>query len=141
MLLALVGVFDTDDSIAVLDKFGDLGLLEDLDALRHGDGEVLDTLELGVGNDHTGELSTTAVCALLRVAAETGDEGKVEVEFVLKPVDGACGATGEDLDEVVACEVLCGFLRVFEEDLGVVLDALCELCAGAGAVDATRNET
>jgi hypothetical protein len=81
------------------------------------------------------------VCALLRVTAETGDEGEVEVELVLEPVDGVCGATSEDLDEVVACEVFCGFLRVFEEDLGVVLNALCELCAGAGAVDTARKKT
>jgi len=37
------------------------------------------------------------------VTAETGDKGEVEVELVLEPVDCVCGATGEDLDEVVAC--------------------------------------
>jgi hypothetical protein len=137
VLLALVGVLDADDSIAVLNEFGDMGLLENLDALGQCDGEVLYALELGVGDDHTRELSTTAVCALLRVTAEAGDEGEVEIELVLEPVDGVCGATSKDLDEVVACEVFCRFLRVVEEDLGVVLDALCELGTGSGAVDTT----
>ena len=74
------------------------------------------------------------------MTAESRDEGEVEVELVLEPVDGVCGATGEDLDQVVACEVLCGFLRVFKEYLGVILNSLCELCAGAGAIDTARNE-
>jgi len=75
------------------------------------------------------------------VTAETGDKGEIEVKFVLEPVDGIRGATGEDLDEVVACEVFCGFLRVFEEDLGVILDASCGLGAGAGTIDTARNKT
>ena len=140
MFLSLVGILDANDSIAVLDEFGDIGLLENLNALRHCDGKVLNALELSVCDDHTGELSATAVCALLRVTAKTGDEGEVEVELILEPVDGVCGATGEDLDEVVACEVFCGFLGVFEEYLGVVLNSLCKLCAGAGAIDTARNK-
>jgi len=141
VVLSLVCILDADDSIAVLDKFGDIGLLENLNTLGHCDGEVLDALELGVCDDHTGELSATAVCALLRVTAETGDEGEVEVELVLEPVDGVCRATCEDLNKVVACEVFCGFLRVLEEYLGVVLNALCELCAGTGAIDTARIRT
>jgi len=74
------------------------------------------------------------------VTAETRDEREIEVEFILEPVDSVCGATCEDFDEVVACEVFCGFLRVFEEDLGIVLDALCELGAGASAVDTARKK-
>lgn len=140
MILALVGVLDADDSIAVLDEFGDIGLFENLNALGQCDGEVLDALELCVCDDHTGELSATAVCALLRVTAETGNEGEVKVELVLEPMDGVCGATGEDLNKVVACEVFCGFLRVVEEYLGVILNAFCELCAGTGAIDTTRNQ-
>jgi hypothetical protein len=72
------------------------------------------------------------------VTAETGDEGEVKVELVLEPVDGVCGATSKDLDKVVACEVFCGFLRVFEEYLGVILNALCDLCAGTGTIDTAR---
>lgn len=75
------------------------------------------------------------------MTAKTGDEREIEVELVLEPVDGVCGAACEDFDEVVACEVFRGFLRVFEEDLGVVLNALCELGAGASAIDTARKQT
>jgi hypothetical protein len=41
------------------------------------------------------------------VAAEAGDEGEVEAEFVFEPVDGVAGAAGEDADEVVTSELAC----------------------------------
>jgi len=50
--LTIVGVLDTHDSTRfVLDELDNTSLLQDLDALRVADSEVLETLHLGVGDD------------------------------------------------------------------------------------------
>jgi hypothetical protein len=95
----------------------------DLDAVRHALSEVLETLELGVGDGlwkcvqsnvgtlnmwvtyHAGELSIATVGAGLAVSAKTSDLGEVKGELVLEPVDGVARAAGENTDEVVAGEL------------------------------------
>jgi hypothetical protein len=135
--LTFIVEFDTDDGFTFLDELGHGSLFENLDAVGDLDRQIFETLQLSIGDDHTGELGTTAVGALLRVATETRDFGEVEVELGLEPVDGRSRVACEDADEVVACEILCGLLGVVEEDLGRVLNAKGVLGVCAGTVDTT----
>ena len=54
LVLPLVLVLNTDNLAALLDQFEDACLLKDLDAVGNRDGEVLEALELSVGNDLKG---------------------------------------------------------------------------------------
>lgn len=65
-----------------------MSLLDDLDTIGGRLGQVFEALELGVGDDHAGELCVAAVGAGLGVATETSDLREVKCELVLKPVDG-----------------------------------------------------
>lgn len=91
-LLAILFVFNTDDlgDAALLrsEKLRNAGLLEDLDAIGCGDGEIFKAFHLGVGDDHSGELGTAAMGTWLRVAAETRDFREIEAESLLEPSDG-----------------------------------------------------
>ncbi len=39
------------------------------------------------------------------MSAEPGNEGKVETEDILEPLDSGCGFVGQDFDEFGASEV------------------------------------
>ena len=67
LLLPLVFVFDTNDCFAILEYTSDIRLLEDLDPVWDLGCQILNLLELGIGNDHSGELGTTTVSTRLRV--------------------------------------------------------------------------
>ena len=69
------------------------------------------------------------MCTGLRVAAETRDEGEIEVENVLQPLDGGGGLVGEDFDEFWSCEITGGFEGIVVELLYAVLDAEGDLRA------------
>lgn len=126
--LVKVFILDTDDSAVLLDKVGDASLLDELDAVGLGDGEVLDSLHEGVGDGHTRHLFLTTVGSGEGMSSETGDEREIELELLLEPLDGRGRATGEDLDEVGAEHVTGGSGGVIVECLDGVLDAkLCVL--------------
>lgn len=76
---------------------------------------------------------------LERVSSEATEDGKIEVELVLQPVDCRGRVASENLDEIISCEVLCGFFGVVEEGLDRVLDATVLLGAGAGALEQARS--
>lgn len=122
--VSAVGVFDTNDSASlILEKFCDASLLDDLHPVGVTDGEILQSLHLGVGDNlgapyylrltetldcithHSRELSITAVSTGLAVSAETGNLGKVELELVLQPVNGVTRLVGEHTDQVIASEI------------------------------------
>lgn len=121
--LVEVLVFDTDDSAVLLDEVGDAGLLDELDAVGLGDGEVLDGLHEGVGDGHARHLFLATVSSGEGVSSETGDEREIELELILEPLDGRCRATGEDLDEVGAEHFTGRSGGVIVECLDRVLDA------------------
>lgn len=73
LFLSVLLVLDADDGAILSEKFSDTGLEHDLDTLRHGLCEILKTLELGVGNNHSRELSIATMGTGLGVTAETGD--------------------------------------------------------------------
>jgi hypothetical protein len=77
-----------------------------------GNGNVLELLHESVGDGHTGELGTTTVGALLRVATKTRDLGEVKVEALNEPVDGVTRTVGEDVDQVVTGELTSRLLGV-----------------------------
>jgi hypothetical protein len=70
------------------------------------------------------------------VTAQSGDEGEIEVEDILQPLDGGGGLVGQDLDEVGAGLVTGGLESVLVELLDSVGDAEVGLGAGEGTVDA-----
>jgi hypothetical protein len=51
------------------------------------------------------------------VGTQSTDLVELQTERVLHPVDGLSGAAGEDLDQVVSCQVSSRLLCVIEEDL------------------------
>lgn len=67
---------------------------------------------------------------------KTGNEGKVEVEDILEPLNGGSGLVGEDLDEVGPGLVTGRLEGIIVELLNGVLDAVLNLCPGEGTVDA-----
>lgn len=120
-------IFDTDDGAVLFDEVSDTGLLDKLDAVGLGDGEVFDSLHEGVGDGHTGHLFLATVGSREGVSSETGDEREIKPEFVLEPLDGRGGTTSEDLDQVGAEHITSRLCGVIVECLDRVLDAeLCE---------------
>lgn len=119
-------IFNTDDGAVLLDEVGDTSLLNELDAVGLGDGEVLDGLHEGIGDGHTGHLFLATVGSGEGVSSETGDEREIKMELFLEPLDGRGGTTGEDLDQVGAEHLTGGFCGVIVECLDRVLNA--ELC-------------
>jgi hypothetical protein len=71
----------------------------------------------------------------LGVATETRNEGEIEVEDVLQPLDGSSGLVCEDFDEIGTSLVSGRFQGVIVELLDAVLDAEIDLCAGESTVD------
>lgn len=136
LLLAVDGVGNTGDVVTRLVDGGDVGLLDDLNATGLTFGKVFQSLHQGVGDGHTGELGIMAtVCAGVSVSSETGDEGKVEVEDILQPLDGGSGLVGQDLDQVGTGLVTGGLEGIFVELLDAVLDAEIGLGASESTVD------
>lgn len=66
---------------------------------------------------------------------ETGDEGEVEVEDVLEPLDGGGGLVGQDLDEVGTGLVTGRLEGILVELLDAVANLVVNLGAGQGTVD------
>jgi hypothetical protein len=75
------------------------------------------------------------VCAGVSVSSETGDEGEVEVENILQPLDGGGGLVGQDLDQVRTGLVTGRLEGIFVELLDTVLDAEIDLGASESTVD------
>lgn len=136
LLLAVDGVGNTGDIVTGLVDGGDVGLLDDLDTTGLTFGEIFQSLHQGVGDGHTGELGIMAtVCAGVSVSSETGDEGEVEVEDILQPLDGGGGLVGQDLDQVRTGLVTGRLEGIFVELLDAVLDAEFGLGASESTVD------
>lgn len=136
LLFAVDGVGNTGDIVTGLVDGGDVGLLDDLDTTGLIFGEVFQSLHEGVGDGHTGELGIMAtVCAGVSVSSETGDEGEVEVEDILQPLDGGGGLVGQNLDQVGTGLVTGGLEGIFVELLDAVLDAEIGLSASERTVD------
>jgi len=70
---------------------------------------------------------------------KTGNEGEIEVKDILQPLDGGGRLVCEDLDEVGAGLVAGRLEGVVVELLDAVLDAVVDLGAREGAVDAGRG--
>lgn len=66
---------------------------------------------------------------------ETGDEGEVQVEDILKPLDGGSGLVGEDLDQVGTGLVTGRLEGILIELLDGVANLVVNLGAGEGTVD------
>lgn len=63
------------------------------------------------------------------------DEGEVEVEDILEPLDGSRGLVSQDLDEIGPGLVSRGLEGVIVELLDTVGDAVVDLGTGEGTVD------
>jgi hypothetical protein len=70
------------------------------------------------------------------VTAQTGDQGEIEVEDILQPLNGGGGLVGEDLDQVGAGLVTGRLEGVLVESLDAVANAEVGLSASEGSVDA-----
>lgn len=77
----------SDGASGVSEEAGDAGLGDDAGALGALLADLLELLHEGVGDGHAGETLLAAVGAGLGVATEAGEEGEIEVEAVLEPVD------------------------------------------------------
>ncbi|KAH6609442.1 hypothetical protein Trco_002788 [Trichoderma cornu-damae] len=125
--LAVQLIRDARDLVALLIQAGNAGLLDDLDPVWLGLGELLDALHQGIGDGHAGEFG---------IVASSGDQRQVEVEYILKPLDGSGGLVGQNLDEVWASLVTSRLQGVVVELLDAVADVVVNLSAGQGTVDA-----
>ena len=90
--LAGLLVLTTYDGGAILEQLGDLGLGDDPGAvslLCH----LLQHLDQCIGDGHAGEPLLPTVRPGLRVAAESGNQGKIQVKLVHEPIHvrGAVG--------------------------------------------------
>jgi len=63
------------------------------------------------------------------------DEGEVEVEDILEPLNGSRGLVSQDLDEIGPGLVSCGLECVIVELLDTIGDAMVDLGTGEGTVD------
>jgi hypothetical protein len=77
----------------------------------------------------------TTVSAGVGVTAQSGDEGEIEVEDILQPLDGGGGLVGQNLDEVGAGLITGGLEGVLVELLDAVGNAEVGLGASEGTVD------
>ena len=66
---------------------------------------------------------------------KTRDEGEVEVELILEPLDGSGGLVGQDLDEVGTGLVTGGLEGIIVKLLDAVGNADLNLCPCKGTVD------
>lgn len=155
--LAVQFIGDTVDSVALLVKARHAGLLDNLNTLRLVLGELLEALHQGVGDGHARELGImTSVCSGLRVATkrrlamliylrgifllpQTRDKGEIEVELILKPLNGGSRLVGEDLDKIGASLVTGRLEGIVVKLLDAVGDARLDLGAGEGTVDTGRR--
>lgn len=121
----LVGVLvlDTNDCAVLLDQVGDAGLLDELDTVGLRDGEILDGLHECVGDGHAGHLFLATVGAREGVATETRDQGEIQLELFLQPLDSRGRPTSEDLDKIGAEHVASGLGSIVVEGFDRVLDA------------------
>lgn len=78
----------------------------------------------------------TSVRSWEGVAAETRDEGQIEVEDILQPLDSRGRLVCENLDEVWSRLVAGGLESVFVKLLDTVANLMIDLGAGQGTVDA-----
>jgi hypothetical protein len=106
----------------ILDELSDTSLLLDFNTIRDAGSQILETLELGIGDGlcmmgkdekipsrmwcsyHAGKLGVATVCTGLGVATKTGHLGEVESEPVLQPVHGVTRTTGKNTNEIVSCK-------------------------------------
>ena len=54
---------------------------------------------------HSGELGIATVGSWLAMPTKSSNLGKVELEFVLQPIDSISGTASQDGDQIVAGEV------------------------------------
>ena len=73
------------------------------------------------------------------MAAEPRNEGQVEVEDILQPLDGRRGLVCQNLDEVRSRLVTGRFEGIFIKLLNAVANLVVDLGPGEGAVDAGRR--
>lgn len=66
---------------------------------------------------------------------KTGDEGEVEVEDILEPLDSGSGLVGQDLDEIGTGLITGRLEGIIVELLDAVADLVINLSAGQGTVD------
>jgi hypothetical protein len=69
------------------------------------------------------------------VTAQSGDQGEIEVEDILQPLNGGGGLVGEDLDQIGTGLVTGRLEGVLVEGLDAVRDAKVDLSASEGSVD------
>jgi hypothetical protein len=70
------------------------------------------------------------------VTAQTGDQGEIEIEDILQPLDGGGGLVGQDLDQVWTGLVTGGLEGILVEGLDAVANAEVDLGASESTVDA-----
>lgn len=157
--LAVRFVGDAANEVPFLVHVGDAGPLHDLNAVGLAFAELLQPLHQGVGDGHSGELGivapmrpglrvTTAMVSDCTVSMrcgwggwrqpnlpETRNQGEVEVEDILQPLDGGRGLVGENLDELGTGLVSGGFESVVVESLDAVGNTEVGLGARQGAVN------
>ena len=135
--LAALHVLHAAHTRAVREQLRRLRLHRDLRAAVLLLRDRLQGLHQRVRDGHARELLLAAVRAGLRVAAEAGHEGEVELEVVLEPLDARAGLVAQHLGEVLTAGAATE--RVRDEDLRRVRDARVPLRARHGTVDAARR--
>lgn len=152
-LLAVEGVCDTSGAVALGVDRGDLGLLDELNALRLCLGQLLESLHQSVCDGHTGELgivatvssglgvSTVGLLVVVEMSSRMANvpqprnERQVEVEDIHQPLNGSGGLVGQDLDQIRPRLVSRRLECVIVELLDAVADLVVNLCPCESTVD------
>ena len=101
-----VFVLAPHDALALLDELNDVGLLHDLDTIGLSLSQIFEPLQLGICDNHPGELRITTMGTRLGVATETSDFGEVQPKLLLEPVDRIARSPGKDLDQIISSKFL-----------------------------------
>mmetsp|Transcript_12217 Transcript_12217/g.23661 ORF Transcript_12217/g.23661 Transcript_12217/m.23661 type:complete len:439 (+) Transcript_12217:364-1680(+) len=135
-----VGVLDPcDGPTAVCGQSVDFGLRDHPGPIRGRLRDGLQLLHQGVRDGHPWKPLLSSVGPLERVTSQTRDEGEVQRECRLEPLNGGTRVVGKCLDELRTAEVPGGLCRVGVEGFRGVLDSLLYLGLSERSVDSARG--
>lgn len=77
----------------------------------------------------------TAMRPRLRVPSQPRDQGQIQTEHILQPLNGGGGLVCEHLDQVGPCLVTRGLEGIIVKLFNAVGDLLVDLGSGKGTVD------
>mmetsp|Transcript_35213 Transcript_35213/g.75973 ORF Transcript_35213/g.75973 Transcript_35213/m.75973 type:complete len:284 (-) Transcript_35213:205-1056(-) len=100
-------------------------------------GNLLEHLDEGIGDGHAGESLRTTMGSGSRVAAQSGQQGQVQVELLDQPIDVCTTVAAQDLDDLRLLGTTLHGVRCKQSN--GVIHTLGLLCLGLSTVDAASS--